>query len=107
MAVRPEPHHDLTDALSARPWPHNVAEVKQLAQDAATIAQHDVLTLADMSEPPVAASADEIPSLEDAKRAHVRRAIELCRGNQSLAARKLGITRNTLREYLAPDGEKT
>ncbi len=101
---------DLSDALLSRPWPHNVADLIAVAEQAATLGRNPTLARADLdeppSQPPAAASAEDILSLEDAKRAHVRLAVDLCRGNQSLAARKLGITRNTLREYLAAPGEK-
>lgn len=42
------------------------------------------------------AGTDQILSLEEVEREHIRRAIETCQGNLSLVARRLGIGRTTL-----------
>ena len=54
----------------------------------------------------VAATADSIVSLADIERQHILRALELCEGNRTRAARHLGVSirtiRNKLHEYGIP-----
>ena len=37
-----------------------------------------------------------IPTLDQVELAHIRRVLDICRGNRTLAAHHLGITRQTL-----------
>jgi dTMP kinase len=48
------------------------------------------------SRPPLAQAPEELRSLEDVSRAHVEHVLEICGGNQTNAARALGINRKTL-----------
>jgi transcriptional regulator with PAS, ATPase and Fis domain len=60
--------------------------------------------VADAVRSPVSVSSDRgggdgrpaIPTLEEIELAHIRRVLDICRGNRTLAAQHLGITRQTL-----------
>ena len=41
-----------------------------------------------------------IPTLDEVELAHIRRVLEICGGNRTLAAQHLGITRQTLAKRL-------
>ena len=60
--------------------------------------------------PAPAATADSIESLADIERQHILRALELCDGNRTRAARHLGVSirtiRNKLHEYGVPGREE-
>jgi len=49
---------------------------------------------------PPAGSDDQITSLEQVEKDHILRAIEICDGNRTQAARQLGISIRTLRNKL-------
>lgn len=57
------------------------------------------------------ASAIQLPSLEEIKRLHVEDVLRACNGNQTEAARRLGINRKTVARFVArtepaSDGER-
>jgi transcriptional regulator with PAS, ATPase and Fis domain len=57
---------------------------------------------------PVASDADPlrgIPTLADLELAHIRRVLEICNGNRTLAAQHLGITRQTLSRKIGATDE--
>ena len=67
----------------------NTIEPAALALDQGTLYSHD-------KEKEVVATAGEA-SLEDVERAMLRSALEKCSGNQTRAAKMLGVSRDTLR----------
>jgi DNA-binding NtrC family response regulator len=105
------------DALERYDWPGNVRELQNVLRRASVLAgdgpirlEHlpKALTREDRGEEPDGAGSDAgsaeasgIASLEDVERNHIRRAVEVCQGNLSLAAKRLGIGRTTLYRKLA------
>ena len=96
-------------ALEAHAWPGNVRELKAVIERAALLAQGgDVtprhLAFSKLAEPAAAALAaarpvDPTGDLTDAQRAErdrILRALEDCAGNQTRAAKSLGMSRSTL-----------
>jgi DNA-binding NtrC family response regulator len=90
-------------------WPGNVRELRAVIARAALL--HDdtelkpahlpaELLAAALAAPAVASSTSAagsaIPTLEEVELAHIRRVLEICGGNRTLAAQHLGITRQTL-----------
>ena len=94
---------DLIAALAARTWTRNLAELRKVVEDATLFAQGPVLVAADLERTSAAvplAGEGEIVPLEQIKRAAILRALALCGGNQSQAAKKLQIARTTLLKFL-------
>ncbi len=101
-------------------WPGNVRQLRNVLQQAAALAAGDEIHPEDLSglcwdkgetqpenaaEAYVASIAQEQGELyrravESVERAVIRRAMRLCEGNQTDAARLLGLHRNTLRKKL-------
>jgi transcriptional regulator with PAS, ATPase and Fis domain len=110
--------------LSAYRWPGNVRELKAVVNRAVLLHEGDVLqpshlppelVAAALSAPPTPApsartadGAGAIPTLEQIELGHIRRVLEICRGNRTLAAQHLGITRQTLAKKIgaADEGER-
>jgi sigma-54 dependent transcriptional regulator, acetoin dehydrogenase operon transcriptional activator AcoR len=106
--------------LTAYSWPGNIRELRNVLRTALAIAEGGVIRLADLPRdvleppPPVSAAGGRFPPLsgddaEDpgtghaahnplasAERSALLDTIERCRWNMTLAARHLGISRNTL-----------
>ncbi len=97
--------------LSAYRWPGNVRELKAVINRAALMHDDQLLrpshlppelVAAALAAPPAptppraAESGGAIPTLEQIELAHIRRVLEICHGNRTLAAQHLGITRQTL-----------
>ena len=93
------------EALQSYDYPGNIRELKNLLERAYVleindyselIRQHKEINAALLPQDKI-----EIPDkLEDVIRMHVKRVCEKCSQNKSEAARRLGITRNTMRKYL-------
>jgi two-component system, NtrC family, response regulator AtoC len=90
-------------------WPGNVRELKAVISRSALLHDEETmrpehlpaeLVAAALATPePATAAASStaaIPTLADIELAHIRRVVELCHGNRTLAAQHLGITRQTL-----------
>ena len=91
-------------------WPGNVRELRSVMNRAALLHDDEVLRPihlpaeigAAVLAPPVVAAPSPgapsvaIPTLETVELAHIRRVLELCGGNRTLAAQYLDITRQTL-----------
>jgi transcriptional regulator with PAS, ATPase and Fis domain len=93
-------------------WPGNVRELRAVIARAALLHDDELLRpthlpaellAAALAAPEAAAStaADAggraaIPTLEEVELAHIRRVLDVCGGNRTLAAQHLGITRQTL-----------
>jgi two-component system response regulator HydG len=101
--------------LVGYPWPGNVRELMNTVERAVVLSRTDtvgeddlIFTMADqttsydgslqnMKHPVV---GEENLSLEKVEKQKILEALESCRGNKSEAARRLGITRKTLRKKL-------
>ncbi len=86
-------------ALEYYEWPGNVRELRNVIERALLLADHDVITLADLrfdyqSGPPVG------DTLDDAERRHVERIVSEENGDIDRAAARLGIARSTLYQKL-------
>ena len=96
--------------LRGYPWPGNVRELRSVMNRAALLHDDDVLRPvhlppeigAAVFASPVtdnsagAAPSATIPTLETVELAHIRRVLDLCGGNRTVAAQYLDITRQTL-----------
>jgi len=104
--------------LAAYRWPGNVRELRAVVSRA--VLMHDdeqlrvvhlppELVAAALRSPPSVAPPDggaaAIPTLEEIELAHIRRVVEICHGNRTLAAQHLGITRQTLAKRLGSGEE--
>lgn len=92
-------------------WPGNVRELEHVIERAVTLASHTVLSVDDLppeirGAPAPSASHGETPaqpesaSLDERERAHVLAVLKTAKGNKSLAAQRLGISRWTLLRLL-------
>lgn len=111
---------DAMEVLSAHDWPGNVRELKNCIARAVILSKNPQLTRGDLPD-----SLSEAPSvcgwnqgagpnrplpekgykLRDMERDLIRLTLEHCKGNKSLAAQQLGISRKTLYEKLARYGD--
>jgi DNA-binding NtrC family response regulator len=96
------------DALAAHAWPGNVRELRNAVQRALAFAGEERIDVRHLGfgEPaargaPRAPESAEVRTLRQIEEEAIRKAYEACDGNQSLAARALGIDRSTLRRKLA------
>jgi two-component system response regulator HydG len=97
-------------ALLRHRWPGNVRELANAMRHGATVLDGDVLELHHLpeemiraTEPP--ASPRALVSLERVEREHILAVLAACDGVQSVAARVLGIARNTLGRKLRAYGK--
>jgi DNA-binding NtrC family response regulator len=111
----PTPPRELFTLLEMYPFPGNIRELRSMVFDAVSQHQGKVLSMDTFKKamgldpavaPPVAAvetsSADlladleELPTIREMEEMLIAEAVKRTKGNQSLAARVLGITRQTL-----------
>jgi transcriptional regulator with GAF, ATPase, and Fis domain len=103
------------DYLEVYPWPGNVRELENLVQRALILSPGPALTAADFAlhldgapatraPPRRGAGASLRDDLKDEERRRILGALEHCQGNQSAAARLLGMPRRTLVERLRSYG---
>ena len=92
-------------------WPGNVRELENVISTAAITTTGDFIDLADLPQhlqqrvPRTAEGQEWRPlSLEDVRKVHIRRVLEMCQGNRLRAAQILGIGRTSLYRYLKRDG---
>lgn len=92
-------------------WPGNVRELENVISSACITATGDFIDLGDLPEHlhrpgPRSLEGDEWKplSLEEVRKIHIRRVLELCQGNRLRAAQILGIGRTSLYRYLKRDG---
>jgi DNA-binding NtrC family response regulator len=95
--------------LQGHTWPGNVRELQNVVERAFALSTTDILDVSDL--PPLlasmvspAAAPDTVPTLEDAERSLIRRALELSGGNKNEAARRLGIDRQRLYRKITRHG---
>ena len=94
--------------LARRPWPGNVRELRNAIERAVILARRDVLDVVDVSEDPTPGAAVGegflLPSdgvrVEELMDDLVRQAMRRTDGNQSAAARLVGLSRDQLRYRL-------
>jgi DNA-binding NtrC family response regulator len=103
---------DAMQALAAYPWPANVRELRNAVEGAVALCKGDRITLRDLPPSvrggpgPAAAPPPRQPSdpgagtVQDAERQLIIRALQETKGNRTLAARKIGISRRTLHRKL-------
>lgn len=92
-------------------WPGNVRELENVLSSASLVAANDFIDVHDLPEnlqkPERAAASAEswrpIP-LEEIRREHIERVLDLCSGNRVRAAQMLGIGRTSLYRYLKREG---
>lgn len=98
--------------LQAYSWPGNVREMRNLVERLLMLQGNrqskvtvDVMHLPEeiRQMPPASAStadAFSVLPLEEVERIHIKQAMDCCKGNKSEVSRRLGISRNTLKEKL-------
>jgi DNA-binding NtrC family response regulator len=85
-------------ALKNHDWPGNVRELQSVLMRAAVLATGDTIVAGDLPDFRAATGAARFPTLAEVEEEHVRRAIAKANGNQSAAAKLLGLHRNSLRK---------
>lgn len=97
---------EIYDRLESYPWPGNVRELKNVVERMVVLSQDPKLTLANAPED--LKSGQDSPlitepgwrlensNLQEMEKELIRTRLQECRGNKSLAAKKLGISRRTL-----------
>jgi DNA-binding NtrC family response regulator len=100
--------------LLQHPWPGNVRELENVISSACITTTGDFVDLADLPEHlqhrgPRGLNGDEWRplSLEEVRKMHIQRVLEMCQGNRLRAAQILGIGRTSLYRYLKHDGSDT
>jgi two-component system, NtrC family, response regulator HydG len=96
---------DAAAALNQRDWPGNARELENAVERAMVVCSGGELRLQDFLLDD-RNHQSEARRLDDVERAHVLRVLEECNGNQSQAARVLGIDRVTLHHKLKRYGWK-
>ena len=109
-------HPDLMETLMNYEWPGNIRELKNCLARAVILAKGSLLGMADIPEKIVSESGGlsanepkrliyDIPeqgvSIRDMERELILKTLDQCRGNKSLAAQRLGISRKALYEKIA------
>lgn len=97
--------------LLQHPWPGNVRELENAVSSACITATGGFIDLGDLPEhlqhpgPPSMRDDEWKPlSLDDVRKIHIQRVLEMCQGNRLRAAHILGIGRTSLYRYLKRDG---
>jgi len=98
--------------LLQHPWPGNVRELENVISSACITATGDFIDLVDLPEhlqhqqAPRTGSVDDWQplSLEDVRKIHIQRVLDMCQGNRLRAAHILCIGRTSLYRYLKRDG---
>jgi DNA-binding NtrC family response regulator len=95
-------------------WPGNVRELENVISSACITGTGDFVDLCDLPEhfqrrgPRAMEGEDWKPlSLDEVRKAHIQRVLEMCQGNRLRAAQILGIGRTSLYRYLKRDGYDT
>ena len=98
-------------ALLQHSWPGNVREFENVLSSASLVAPNDFIDVHDLPkhlqklDRAVMAPKSRRPlALEEVRREHIDRILELCSGNRVRAAQMLGIGRTSLYRYLKREG---
>ncbi|NIQ28613.1 MAG: sigma-54-dependent Fis family transcriptional regulator, partial [Gammaproteobacteria bacterium] len=99
--TRPSLTEEVRSALLSYPWPGNVRELKNAVERALLLSPSGELSLEELlgQSAPRATAEGRIPfpaSLDEISAAAARSTLEMCQGNRSEAARRLGISRARL-----------
>jgi two-component system response regulator HydG len=92
------------EALTDYPWPGNVRELKNIVERMVVLSRGSGLTLADVPEDiqrpmlgtPSLQAAAPVGQLSEIEKSAILAKLQAVRGNKSLAAKELGISRRTL-----------
>jgi transcriptional regulator with PAS, ATPase and Fis domain len=102
---------DAAAALLRHPWPGNVRQLRNAVERAMVMEDSPTIELGSLPQeiggfcpPPACAGPEEDLSLTRSEQRLMVRALERSRGNQTLAARMLGITRDGLRYKISKHG---
>ena len=94
-------------------WPGNVRELENVISSACITTGGDFIDLADFPEGlehggPRTGEGDEFHplSLEEMRKIHIHRVLDMCQGNRLRAAQVLGIGRTSLYRYLKEDAQE-
>ena len=97
--------------LLQHPWPGNVRELENVISTACITATGDFIDISDLPEhlqhrtSQLASDADWRPlSLDEVRKHHIQKVLQMCNGNRLRAAQILGIGRTSLYRYLKRDG---
>jgi two-component system response regulator AtoC len=94
-------HPEAERGLMHHTWPGNVRELRNVMEQAVLLTVGDVVMAEDITlrEPPrlVSGSQQGSKTLDDAERALITQVLKEAGGNVTVAARALGVTRDTLR----------
>jgi len=97
--------------LLQHPWPGNVRELENVISTACITAMGDFIDISDLPEHlqhrNTRATSDEDwrpLSLDDVRKQHIQKVLQVCNGNRLRAAQILGIGRTSLYRYLKRDG---
>jgi DNA-binding NtrC family response regulator len=100
--------------LLQHPWPGNVRELENVISSACITTAGEFVDIGDLPEHlqhrgSLSAQGDEWRplSLEEVRKMHIQRVLEMCQGNRLRAAQILGIGRTSLYRYLKRDGYDT
>jgi len=98
--------------LLQHPWPGNVRELENVISSASLVTLNDFIDVHDLPEhlqkPARAMGQDRLwrpLPLEEVRKEHIDRVLELCSGNRVHAAQMLGIGRTSLYRYLKREGK--
>lgn len=98
--------------LLRHPWPGNVRELENVISSASLVALNDFIDVHDLPEhlqkterAAVAAQSWRPLPLEDVRKDHIERVLQLCSGNRVRAAQMLGIGRTSLYRFLKREGK--
>ena len=92
------------------PWPHNLSQFKRILQDLVTMSTRTTITAEDVKKifalensSPIAISSLSAPvrfdlnrTLDEMEKEIIFKVLDECNGNQTYAAKRLGISRSTL-----------
>ena len=102
---------EVAERLMTYQWPGNVRELQNCIDRAVALARYDRLTVDNLPEriqryrhtatPAHADDPGALLPLAEVERRHILRVLEECSGNQTMAARILGLARRTLYRKLA------
>jgi two-component system response regulator AtoC len=93
------------------PWPGNVRELENAISSASITAMGDFIDIADLPEQLQRRGTREDEgevwrplSLDNVRKNHIQKVLEICHGNRLRTAQILGIGRTSLYRYLKRDG---
>jgi len=101
LARPPSFDEEALQRLRRSPWPGNIRELRSVVERAVLLADRGTVTVrvliaADLSAEPMHPDPCEGDGTDEPERQRVIAALAACGGNQSRAARMLGLSRNTL-----------